>query len=406
LPGAVPLLRRELGLHGIRCMPSGNDNGNFVDIPPSNIQESSFEKACKIVLNCRLMQRLSAHVREPFQVKWERQLREELLKTEWGSFYRKASIPSHVTIRASESRLGKRIYIHNLVLESFKSSRETCEDAQLNLSALSDDSLNDGNGPQLHISLNNDVMDMHVDIGGEHLNQMQFQHFGEKSRLSLNGLMGMVVATRVVDNIRPDSGGKFDIWDPFVGSGSLCISLASLVSGIPAGSPNYNYPLKNLPCFDAGIFHHFVSNLGIQGHDLVNYISCIIGSDSSIDAIATAEKNLKAFVQRVPKFSQGESTYMVPLKFDRVYDAFTPPTGSQKLVVVTSLPGGGEYIKRILHFHTLVDTLEREGRLAGAFVVTNRSHSFMKLSRQRRWLTDLRFKDESRRDVELLRLVS
>ena len=74
-------------------------------------------------------------------------------------------------------------------------------------------------------------------------------------------------------------------------------------------------------------------------------------------------------------------------------------------MIVTSLPGGGEFIKRILHFHTMIESLVSQGRLAGAFVVTNKSHSFAKLSGQQRWLTDFRFKDENRRDVELLRLV-
>lgn len=404
MPGAAPLLRRELDLLGIRSAPSSAESRDYIDLSQMESNQTSFDKACKIVLNCRMMQRVSVRVRDPFQVKWERQLREELSKTHWGAFYRKSSFPSHVSTRVYGSRLGNRKYIQNLVTESFNSSQEGTDGAQLKLAALADPA-EQGNGPPLQISVNNDLMDLHVDIGGDNLNQLQFQHFGEKSRLSISGLMGTVVATRVLDNLRPGLTEKVDVWDPFVGSGSICISLVSVLSGTPAGSPNNNYPLKKLPSFDAGIFDHMVSRLSIQSHDLLNHVSSIIGSDSSMDAIVTAQKSWDDFGLRVPMLAHGQSPIMVPLKLERVYDAFTAPSGTRKLVIVTSLPGGGEYIKRILHFHTMIESLVSQGRLAGAFVVTNKSHSFSKLSGQRRWLTDFRFKDENRRDVELLRLV-
>ena len=391
---------------GIRSEACSIGDGGAVFVATDGTSNGLVKFASNVLLKCRLVRSLSVRLRQPFEAKWENQIREGLSNIAWSSYYSKSANTPDVCFKAKNSRLTSSKHIESLIRESFRSIQGKDSNTQLDLFSRTDACIGENSLPSISAYLNADLMDIYADLGGEYPNQIHMDNYGEKSRLKLNSIMASAVAMTVADNIPAKSGSRLSVWDPFVGDGSVSIALASVLNGIPPGSPTHRYPFKLFPCFDQSVFMDVVGDLRVHAHPGSGQISSIIGTDSAIAAIRTAERNKERFMEHLPFSDDDRVPLKIPIVLHRVPDAFMPPQGQEKLLIVTALPGGGNFLKRIHHFHSAMEGLRKEGRLAGAFVLTNKGHSFKQVSaRDNRWLVDLRFLDDNRREVELLRLV-
>ena len=405
LPGFVPLLRRELLGMGIRSNACMIEGATALVVSTDGTSPSLHNLASRLLIKSRLLNSLTVRLCPPFEAKWEKQIRDELSKVPWSGFFPKSSRSPEVYIKAMSSRLTDSKRIEGIIRESFHGWHDDGMTSQFDFTPC-----NHALASQVPVSsikgyIVSDMMEIHADLGGKHPNEIHLENYGEKSRLKLTTTMASAVAVTVLDSLLTSHRVKLNIWDPFVGDGSLCMAFAAILNGIPPRSPTQTYPVKLLPCFDDSNFEKSMSGLQVEAHRTSGSISSIIGTDSSYEAISTAETNRSRFAERMPPHGDTQTFSGVPVGFQRVPDVFMPPQTKEKLLIVTALPGGGDFEKRIRHFHLMAEKLRSDNRLGGAFVLTNKSHSFKKLSPHSRWLVDLRFLDGNRREVELLRLV-
>ena len=402
LGGTLPLLRTELAKFGISALTVSKIDTNAVDIHSGMMKSDIIRDACKVLMHSRLAKRVTIPLGTEFPLRMDHTLRSKLRAFNWNAVIGTTQ-RVEVAVKSSNSRFGDHKNIRNLILETISESKQMTMNSQLALVGC--DAREGSSGMKLYVLMDEDTLDVQLDVGGDSHNDEHVQQLDSKSRLAFSGIASNAIAISVLDTLPVSCYSKMHIWNPFVGSGRLCMSLASILQGTPAGSPCTPYPIKHLPCFDEAAFADIVDSLRYSDHPLSKHVTSIIATDSSKEAIQVAQHNYLHLDQRIPIDGMGGPSYKIPIDFRRVPDAFMVPTDAEKILLVTSLPCGGDFEKRFRHFHSMLDKLEKENRLVGAYVATNKSHTFRTTSPHRRWLTNLRIFDNFRRDVELLRLV-
>ena len=88
--------------------------------------------------------------------------------------------------------------------------------------------------------------------------------------------------------------GKLHVWDPFCGSGTILIELMQMVLGRPCRTLTEDMPFENWPIHSAKAYEEFKREIEefkkVDEKDKVDI--WLIGSDISLKAIETAEKNI------------------------------------------------------------------------------------------------------------------
>jgi hypothetical protein len=123
-------------------------------------------------------------------------------------------------------------------------------------------------------------------------------------------------------------------------------------------------------------------------------------TDSSLEAVEVAKKNMELFFKSLPELDSGS---LVPfdIQIERLPDAYVPPEGD--VFIISALPATGDSERRFSRFNEMLNRLSQEKRLRGCVVLTNKSNQFKRLSSSE-WLAELRMFD-GRRELEALNLI-
>lgn len=94
---------------------------------------------------------------------------------------------------------------------------------------------------------------------------------------------------------RAKKTGKLHVWDPFCGSGTFLIELLQMALGRPCRTLDEEMPFEHWPIHDAKAYERFKIEVdefqSVNARDQIDV--WIIGSDISLKAIETAEKNIE-----------------------------------------------------------------------------------------------------------------
>jgi hypothetical protein len=304
-----------------------------------------------------------------------------------------------IKVRSIGSRLTNERYISNLIADAFKIFKGQSGDSQLSKRRLDATRVSTASPSILGI-LEKDIMQIYVYAGANQLDDLS--EFAPQSRLSIDQTALAACGMSLLNSNISSITSSITIWDPFVGSGQLLLAFASILNGIPPGSPAIDYPLRGFPFIGEDVFAKVANQIQITPHAIAKHVS-FHGTDSSIEGISVSSTNLTKFMSQIPRFSDGSSPISTPIAFERIPDAFVPPTGTDPLYITSILPCGGDVDRRFKHFHLLLDRLGT--RMIGCCIVTNKSYLFRKHS-SRNWISELKFYDKRGRELELLRLDS
>jgi len=367
------------------------------------------ELLTRILLNSRLVHGVYCSMGDSFHAKWEKQISASLDKNPWSAFFSKSATMPDIRVRANRSRLLNEKYISSVITRSFNSFKGNRDDSQLQKKPIkSSDEVLGAHSPSILAVVEKDIMQLYTDMGGIFLNNHGFEDFAIKSRLALDDVTASACAMSIIESSFSPTVPPVHIWDPFVGSGRLMFALASILNGLPAGSPALDYPLRHIPFIGNELFLKVANQLDIVPMKIAHAVS-LTGTDSSIEGMEIGELNLSKFKSQTPRLSDGMSALKTPIHFERIPDAFAYPLSSanKKFFIATVLPCGGDIHRRVGHFHKVLNDLRQSNRLIGCAVVTNKSKLFRKSAPHgTEWKSDLKFYDTRGRELELVRLLS
>jgi 23S rRNA G2445 N2-methylase RlmL len=349
----------------------------------------------KLLLESRLLSGVHVEFGEPFPAKWENQIMEHLRALPWKLFLKKDSPIPEVHVKSVRSRLMIPKHIAGLVKRGFAEFAGISRDMQLESIPINEEKSKEA--LRLFVRIEDDQMRLSVDAGGPNLNNLNLQKYSRESRLDISEpIASAMIQTSLLPAIN-SLANSTTIWDPLCGGGIIPLVTAHVLAGIPSGSPMVEYPFRKYSIHNPIIFAEQCDSLRLSPHPRHSLIS-VLGSDSSIEAVDVARKNLEVFRSLLPHVENGE-TMPFPLTIQRHADAYSPPP-CDDLAIICSLPGKGDTERKYKRFHELVESVG--DRLVGCVVATSRSNQFRKLS-SKKWITDLRVYD-GRREIEILRL--
>lgn len=369
--------------------PFANLNENYVD-----------EFLVEITLKSRLLKGVRVKLGNNFSAKWEKQAREALGRLPWKMFFSKTSAMPEIFVKSNNSRLFAASRVRSMVEDSLKEFQgrtpfQQLEHLPLGLTPACI-------SPSVFVQVEEETFRIEIDAGGVLLNDFGFKKFESDSRLDLSEPSSSAIVLRSLSRVISDFTKETIIWDPFGGSGHLMLTAARTLSGVPPGSPAIEYPFRLFPFHERSVFAEKVSELKIEPLANIDRITKFYATDSSLEAVEIMKGNLSIFTAGLPKSNQKHNIIPFDIDIARLPDAYIPPSSSERVCILTSLPSKGDSERKYMKFHSLIENLRKDNRLAGCIVACSKSNIFKKLSNER-WLTELRFFD-GRREVEVLSL--
>jgi hypothetical protein len=295
-------------------------------------------------------------------------------------------------VKSSKSRLFASDHLSDLVKQSLSNIHDR------NKSSLFHDS-GDHVTAGLRIQVENNMMTVLVDGSGENMGRIEPEKFTSRFRLDVTESIAAGCTIKSFGRVVEKMSEPSMVWDPFSGSGVLPLTAARTLAGVPPGSPAIPYPFRYFPTHDRATFDSVCSELNLEPHPNVHFISEIVMSESSKDAFKIMESNIVRFHQSLPSLDD-QSVIPFPIGMERKPDAYIPPKDG-KIAILTALPCGDDSARICLKFHDMLESLQE--RLLGCVVLTSKPEEFKRLSK-RKWLSDLRIFD-GRRFIECLYLV-
>ena len=369
--------------------PLANLNKNLVD-----------EFLAEITLKSRVLKGVRVKLGNSFSAKWEKQVREALDRLPWKMFLSKTSTMPEIFVKSSNARLFAASRVRSMVEDSLKEFQGRTPFQQLEHLPLG--STPACSAPRVFVQVEEETFRIEIDAGGGLLNDFGFEKFESDSRLDLSEASSAAIILRSLSRVVSDFTKETIIWDPFSGSGHLMLTAARTLSGVPPGSPAIEYPFRMFPFHDRSVFAEKVSKLQIEPLANIDRITKLYATDSSLEAVEVMKRNLSIFTAGLPKANHTQNIIPFDIHIDRLPDAYIPPGSSDRVCILTSLPNKGDSERKYMKFHSLIENLRKDNRLAGCVVACSKSNMFKKLSNER-WLTELRFFD-GRREVEVLSL--
>ena len=391
------LLQQEIkklipGAKVISGSPSGLVRFSVSENAPSFAVNPVDRTLATLALNSRVATGVMFELSQPFRSEWENQLRERLREVPWGVCYKKGSQLPNISVRTTRSRLTEPGYVTRLVRESLTEYLGASP-------AVAGNSEPEGIVPSLAVHIEDDVLRLYVDAGGINMSRMQLESFPSQSRLDVSEPIASGCVIRSFRKVFEKSTSPTTIWDPFSGSGTFPLMAAKTIAGVPPGSPSAPNPFRLYACHDSRTFDSVVDDLRLDQYSNAALVEQVLISDSSVEGIRVAERNLTTFENSLPLIG-GHSVVPFPIQVERKPDAYIPPT-SNHLAILTALPAGDDTERRFRKFDSMLDQIE--GKLVGCVVLTSKPGEFKRISK-RKWLTELRVFD-GRRFIESLNLV-
>jgi 23S rRNA G2445 N2-methylase RlmL len=374
----------ESGIRGTIDVRSGL---SVLDIS-ANAVDGFFSEIC---LNSRITTGGMIRIGEPFEVKWENQMRESLSKLPWKTFFGGTTLLSDIVVKSSRSRLFSSQHIEQL----FKESTSDLVDLQFTQSKFVTE------GCRLQVNIADNMMSIYLDACGRRMNDMCLEAFKANSRLHMDTSIAAAIFARSLSRLLDDCNSPMCIWDPFCGSGALALNISKVVAGIPAGSPTSSYPFRFFRTHNSSDFFRVADELRLKPHKNIHHVKRILATDSSVEAVQIATRNLEIFKSQLPHLNDGRDVLPFNVDVERLFDAYTPP--GERILIVTALPVQGDIERKYSKFQDMIDQLLKKNTLSGCVVMTSKPNEFRRLARHN-WLTELRFFD-GKRFVEALRLV-
>ena len=328
---------------------------------------------------------------EPFEARWENQVRESIAKLPWKMFLDSSMLSSDISVKSTRSRLFSSQHIEQLIKDS---TRDVLRSSETNPKSSTE-------GLAIQVIVTDNTMSVFADACGRHMNDMRFEDFKATSRLHINSSIAASIFSRSISRVLDDYSSSVSIWDPFCGSGALAFNVGKLVAGIPAGSPVTSYPFRSFRIHNPQDFIRVSNELRLRPHTNIHNVNRILATDSSVEAVQVTKRNSELFKSYLPQLNDGRDVLPFKIEVERLCDAYTPP--KDKVVIVTALPVQGDIERKYSKFHEMIDELLKKNQLSGCVVLTSKSNDFRRLARHG-WLTELRFFD-GKRFVEALRLV-
>jgi 23S rRNA G2445 N2-methylase RlmL len=393
IPGLEPLLAKEIrSLAPVLLV--ANDLRHGVVMAQQSPLDSPLELSDwmddalgKVHLKAWLTNSVYSGMRFPSECNSTLKLEKQVSQFPWGRFFQKGSPVPDIRIKLKEEGSLRTKEVRAILNESF-----TC------FAGNHDPDI--GHSPSIEFSNFSGRPSISVDSSGSLLNNLSYSPFSKSSRLSLTEVSAAAIMQRAVIPIIESTSSQTIVWDPFCASGVSLFVLAKMIAGIPPGSPAVPYPFRSYPSHNPQSFQRLVDGISLTPLRCSGRVS-LVGTDSSQEAVEVSKLNMAKFTASLP--STGVSPIGFDFSFSRVCDAYTPPGGSDKLLIVTALPTSGDVERKYKHFHSMLDSLRRESRLVGCVVTTNKSRIFRATTKEK-WLVKQRFFD-SRRELELLELV-
>ena len=369
--------------------------------PFSDLNSNTVDRFLSDVsLKSRLVQGVRVRFGGRFSGKWEKQVHESLRALPWRLFFAKGSCTPEIQVKSTKSRLFAPSRVRSLVEAAFKEFQGQNAFQQLERIPLgSPPTL--GIAPRVFVHVEEDVLQLEVDAGGQLLNRLGLERFASESRLDVCEVSASAITMRSLQKILNKLTEPVVVWDPFCGSGHLVLAAMRTLSGVPPGSPAIEYPFRSFPFHNKTVFADAVGGLRMEPFANSDKIERFYATDSSFEAIEIMRRNVERFRSGLPRTDDMKDVISFQLQVERLPEAYTPPGG--KVLVVSALPAKADSERKFKKFNEMVEKLTKENRLRGCVVATSKSHLFRKLS-DRNWLTELRFFD-GRREVEVLTLV-
>ncbi|KYF41248.1 RNA methylase family UPF0020 protein [Toxoplasma gondii ARI] len=306
----------------------------------------TLETLWNICMRSRLTDAVRVRVGSPFPAQRETTLLRRLCALPWQKFVPLVADLGEpvVSVRVRRSRLH-----HTKMLEEMTSAA-----LKENKKKFLQDSKRDGlpphmrgrgvtmSGPHLHVTMRDGVCQVSIDAGGD-IGKRPWRV--SRGPMPLKEPLAAAVAYRTPFLNLLFENKKLFVWDPFCGTGPILLEMLGIAGGIPSNTPRRRHAFFDFPIHSPSRFAAFLDCIRLSPHPNLQNLE-LFGSDIDLDQIKRAQKNLNAFVERLPRTTEavvnGESDGKLPCKIDFTVGSFLQvssgiPPGA---FIVTNLPYG------------------------------------------------------------------